>query len=185
MLLMTDSDQEIGSHDTIKAAWYAVQVKPHGEARVLRHLALKAIPSFLPFVEIVRLRGARRVARLEPLFPGYLFVQMVPWSVDPRAWHAVRWNPGVRTVLGTGETPVPVPDDVIIAIQDRVRDVGFIRPGPRFSGGSRVRIRNGLLAGLEATFDRPMSRAGRVRLLLDLLGQERGVEVDEIDLESA
>src|SRR3989304_3602784 len=100
MLLMTNSDQEIGSHDTIKAAWYAVQVKPHGEARVLRHLALKAIPSFLPFVEIVRLRGARRVARLEPLFPGYLFVQMVPWGVEPRAWHAVPRDPGRPTGPG-------------------------------------------------------------------------------------
>jgi transcriptional antiterminator RfaH len=182
---MTHDDEEIGGNNGDKQAWYAVQVKRHSEARAVRHLALKAIPSFLPFVEIVRPGRAGRLVRLEALFPGYLFVRMAPWNVDPRGWHAVRWNPGVRSILGTGETPVPVPDDVIIAIQDRVNDLGFIRPGPRFSGGSRVRIRNGPLAGLEAIFERCMSRSGRVRVLLDLLGQERGVEVDEIDLESA
>jgi hypothetical protein len=43
----------------------------------------------------------------------------------------------------------------------------------------------GSLAGLEAVFDRPMSRSGRVRVLMELLGQQRGVEVDILDLESA
>ena len=47
--------------------------------------------------------------------------------------------------------------------------------------GTRVRIRRGPLEGLEAIFDRPMSRAGRVRVLLDLLGQQRRTEVDEVD----
>ncbi len=169
----------------VMPAWYAVQVKRQSEGRVARHLALKTIPSFLPFIECVRRNRAHRATRLEPLFPGYLFVQMDPVEISPGCWYTVRWTSGVRRILGFGETPVSVPDAVIESIQARVRDLGFVRPGLRFSTGSPVRFRHGPLAGLEAAFDRPMSRTGRVRVLLEMLGQHRAVEVDELDLESA
>ncbi len=169
----------------VKPSWYAVQVKRHDERRVVRHLTRKEIPSFLPFIEVVRRYRTRRVTRIEPLFPGYLFVQMDPVDLNPSCWHTVRWTPGVRLILGTEDTPVPLPDSVIEAIQTRVKELGFVRPGVGFAAGSRVRIRYGPLAGLEAVFDRQMSRAGRVRVLLELLGQQRSVEVELVDLESA
>ncbi len=163
--------------------WYAVQAKSHNEARVLYHLTQKTIPTFLPLVEVVHRYRSRRVARLEPLFPGYLFVQLERIDSNPGCWNAVRWTPGVRSILGTEGTPVPVPDGVIEAIQDRIKDFGFIRPGLRFQLNSRVRITQGPLSGLEAVFDRLLSRSGRVRVLMELLGQQRGVEVDAVDLE--
>lgn len=166
-------------------AWYAIQAKHTSEAQVVRHLALKAVPTYLPYVEAVRLAGGRRVARLEPLFPGYVFVRIAPPGVNPRRWHAVRWSPGVRRILGTDDTPVPVPDEVIEAIQQREKDLGFVRPGNRFTPGAHVLISNGPLAGLEAVFEAQMSRTGRARVLLGLLGQPRRVEIDELDLESA
>ncbi len=108
---------------------------------------------------------------------------MGPLEIDPRCWDAVRWTPGVRLILGTPDTPVP--NEVIETIQARVSEAGYVRPGPQFTCGSQVRFRHGPLAGLEAVFERQMSRAGRVRVLLKLLGQQRGVEVNEYDLESA
>ncbi len=182
--MMADDLHPDGDGDA-RRAWYVVQVKRCRETRVVRHLALKAVPTFLPFIEVNGNRRGPHRARLEPLFPGYLFVQMAQRDVDPACWQSVRWSPGVRAILGCGDVPVPVPDEVMSALQSRISELGFIRPGPRFSGGTRVRIRNGPLAGLEAVFDRPMSRAGRVRVLLELMGQQRAVEVDEVDLESA
>jgi len=87
-------------------------------------------------------------------------------DTHPNHWHIVRWTPGVRRTLGTDDTPVPMPLEAIEAIQERVR------------------IRSGPLAGFEAVFDRPMARDGRVRVLLELLGQVGRTEVDELDLES-
>ena len=168
-----------------RGEWYAVQVKRFEEQRVVRHLAMKPIPTFLPLVEAVRRRDRGRGTRLEPLFPGYLFVQIQPLDLDPSYWYTVRWTPGVRRILGTEETPVPVPHEVIRAIQAQVREFGFVRPGARFSAGAQVRIRSGPLAGLEAVFNRPMSKDGRVQVLLELLGGVGRAEVDELDLESA
>ncbi|MDR7470924.1 MAG: transcription termination/antitermination NusG family protein [Armatimonadota bacterium] len=179
-----DDEQSVERAQAVPA-WYAVEVKRYCESRVVRHLALRAVPSFLPFIEVTRRNGGRRLSRLEPLFPGYLFVHVPPLRSDPRVWHIVRWSPGVRSILGSGGIPVPVPEEVIGAIQERVGELGYIKPGLRFSPGARVRILNGPLQGLEAIFDRPMSRAGRVRILLELLGQQRAVEVDALDLELA
>jgi len=174
-----------GENSELVPNWYAIQANRHEERRVVHHLALKAIPSFLPFIEVVRRYGKRRVARVEPLFPGYLFVQLAPREANPGSWYAVRWAPGVRRILGTADVPVPVPDDVIATIQARMKDFGFVRPGSRFVNGSRVRFRHGPLAGLEAIFAGPVSRQGRVRVLLELLGQPRRIEVDDIDLDTA
>ncbi len=165
--------------------WYALQSKSHSEARVLHHLERKSIPAFLPLVEVIRRYPSRRITRLEPLFPGYLFARFEAADCNPELWNAVRWVPGVKMILSTDGDPVPVPDPVIAAIQARVRDLGFVRPEFRFVGNGRVLIQRGPLAGLEAVFDRRLSRTGRVRVLMRLLGQERAVQVDVADLELA
>ncbi len=169
----------------MSVAWYTVQTKRHGEGRVARHLASRAIPAFLPLVEVARRRNGIRHTGLEPLFPGYLFVQMEAVDRSPHCWHAVRWSPGVQRILGVADEPVPVPDEAIQAIQERTRDLGFVRPGHRFAAGDRVRFRSGSLAGLEAILESAVPRAGRVRVLLELLGRVLRVEADELDLESA
>ena len=167
------------------SAWYTVQAKRSNESRVVRHLAKRAISTFLPFVEVVRRHGGTRRTGLEPLFPGYLFVQLESFNRSPRSWDAVRWSPGVRRILGISENAVPVPDEAILAIRNRVQELGFVRPEHRFDAGDRVRFRAGPMDGLEAILDRPTSRTGRVQVLLALLGNVLRVEADELDLESA
>jgi len=169
----------------MNTAWYAVQAKRHKEGRVLHHLTKREIPTFLPLVEVVRRRNGVRSTGLEPLFPGYLFVRLDPMDRHPQSWDAVRWSPGVNRILGTAEDPVPVPEGVIGAIQNRIDGLGFVRPGHRFEAGERLRFRSGPMCGLEAILDRPMSRAGRVQVLLALLGSTLRVEADELDLELA
>jgi transcriptional antiterminator RfaH len=172
--------------ESVGAAWFAVQTKRYDEQRVIQHLDAKSIRAFLPLIESCRRRnGSRGPARLEPLFPGYLFVAMQSPDVDPAHWHIVRWTPGVRRILGAEGMAVPVPLEAIETIRARVSALGFVRLGIRFIPGARVRISSGPLAGLEAIFDRPTSRDGRVRVLLELLGQVGRAEVDEVDLDVA
>lgn len=165
------------------AAWYAVQTKRYKEERVAQHYVRRGLTNFLPLIEVIRRYRGGRVRIIEPLFPGYLFLQMEPLYMNPAAWIVARWTPGVQRLVGTQEEPVPVPDGVIGTIQDRVRDLGFVRSEPMFRPGTQVRIQRGPFADLDAVFHRPLSREGRVQVLLDLLGQPRRVEVDLIDLE--
>lgn len=162
-----------------RSGWYVIQVKPRQEGRVLRRLALAAIGTFLPFIETPRRRGGARSRVLEPLFPGYIFVRLPPLPADPAPWGRVRWTPGVVRVLGVGETAVAVPAELVEAIEARTMELGFVRLPSPLSNGVRVRLRSGPFQDLEAMFERPVSRAGRVLVLLQLLGQPTPVEVDE------
>lgn len=165
--------------------WYAVQAKSHKESRAVHHLLQITIPTFLPLIEVIRRCGARRLARLEPLFPGYLFVQLEGMDSKPASWDAVRWTPGVKSILGFDGAPLSVPDPIIEAIKTRVAELGFVRSALRFGPHDRVVIQRGPMEGLEAVFEGPVSRSGRVQILMHLLGQQRRVQVDAADLELA
>jgi transcriptional antiterminator RfaH len=165
--------------------WYVLQAKPRQEARVVRHLARSAISAFLPFVEVGRRRASGSAKYLEPLFPGYVFVGLPPLGHAPAEWSAVNWTPGVLRVLSVGAVPVPVPQSFIERIEERIADCGFVRLPSVFANGMKVRVRGGSFDGIEAVFDQPLSRRGRVRVLLDLLGQPAPVELDEDCLEPA
>lgn len=165
----------------MSCAWYAVQTKPRAEERVSRWLRERHnIRVFLPKLAVPKWRRQRRVTVIETLFPSYLFVWM---SLDPGPWYAVKWTPGVRAIVTTGEVPVPVPDDAIHFLMDRSVDGGVIPWQPRYPAGATVRVLRGPFAGLVGILERPTTRQERVRVLLSLLGRPTPVEVDILDLE--
>jgi transcriptional antiterminator RfaH len=174
--------QLTGEQHFAAAAWYVIQTKPHQEERVIAHLGLRlpAIASFLPKIEIVWRHAGRRVVHLEPLFPNYLFVWMPLTTVT---WNPVRWAPGARRLLGDGERPIAVPDNLVDAIRERVQLLGFVRVGLNLPMGARVRLKSGPFAGLEGIFERPTSRRDRVRVLLEMLGALTPLAIDPLDLE--
>jgi transcription antitermination factor NusG len=74
-----------------------------------------------------------------------------------------------------------VPGRIITAIQERLtrlERIGYFDPGSKFRPGDRVRITCGPLKDLEAVFDRNLSKDGRVRILLEFLGQLTACEVE-------
>ena len=173
------------SREVAESDWYVIQVKPRQEGRVVRHLALAALPTFLPFIEVTRRRRSVRAACLEPLFPGYLFIRLAPLHREPASWNTIRWTPGVSRILTTGAIPVPVPEEFVVEIEKRTSEHGFVRLASPLVNGAKVRVRSGPFEDLEAVFDRPLSRSGRVRVLLQWMGQPTSVEIDEDYLEPA
>lgn len=172
---------EPGGSSLREPQWYAVQTKPRQEERVRRWLEERArLPVFLPKLEQVRRRRARRVSVIEPLFPSYLFVRM---ALEPAPWYAVRWTPGVRRVVGAGGQPLPVPADAMALLLERCGDGGLLAWRPALRAGDAVRVLHGPFAGLEGILERPTSRGERVRVLLALLGGTTPVELDVTDIE--
>ncbi len=167
----------------VEPCWYAVQTKPRHEYRVQHWLRERSgLLVFLPRVEEIRKRRSRRVTIVEPLFPSYLFVQM---RLEPDPWYAVRWAPGVKHIVGTEETPTPVPVEAMMLLMDRCGAGEVIQWRPPFQAGEPVRVVTGPFAGLEGILDRPSGRGERVRVLLRLLGSTTPVEMDVTDIEIA
>ncbi|ACA60204.1 NusG antitermination factor [Candidatus Desulforudis audaxviator MP104C] len=162
--------------------WCAVNTKPKKEDFAARQLEAKGLEVFLPRISVTRKRGASKFSLWEPLFPGYLFVKLLP---EPVQVQRVNWTPGVRRLLCAGDTPVPVPDEAIALIRQRVGPGGRLTPKPQaeFPAGSRVAVRHGPFAGLLGVVEKPMSGRGRVRVLLELLQRQTAVEIDAVDLD--
>ena len=161
--------------------WYAIQTKPRQEERVsLRLQAFSHLSVFLPRIAVPKRRGERRIMTVEMMFPSYLFVRM---ALDPGPWYGVRWTPGVKRIVGTGDVPIPVPDEAMRLLMDRCGTEGVMTWRPPLTVGSNVRVLHGPFAGLIGVLERPSSRQERVRVLLHLLGGPTPVEVDIADIE--
>jgi len=59
-----------------RRSWYAVFTVPQNEKSVVRHLNLRAVESFLPTYETIRVwKNRQRMKIVLPLFPCYLIRQ--------------------------------------------------------------------------------------------------------------
>lgn len=159
--------------------WWVVFTQPHKEEVVQGLLASMGLETFLPMIRPAHIRADRRPWK--PLFPRYLFVRAILQLV-PRS--RLEWLPGVTALVSFGGEPARVPNSVIDYLRQRVallnqHGYGYIAPG------ERVRITSGPLKDLEAIFERPISDAGRVRILVNILGRLSACEVDIAMLEPA
>lgn len=159
--------------------WFVAHVKPRQEEAVCARCADHGVETFLPKLLVWRRHGSRRWRRVEPMFPGYVFLRFAP---EPEVLYRVRWTRGVKRLLGAEEGPTPVDDEVVAYLRARIGPEGFIVPGRRLVPGSLVRFVDGPFALLEGIVDRLASRAERVQVLLRLCGAVVRVEADVGDL---
>jgi len=162
-------------------SWYAVHCNPRKEWQAAAALeSLLGLTIYLPQI----CRHRRGQIDQIPFFPRYLFV----WAdLQTIGLSTINATPGVSRLVTFGETPQPVSITVIEAIRDVVdelNDRGGL-PEHSFHFGDTVRLKDGPLCWLEAKFVKSIKTRGRVRILLDFLGQLREAEVDADRLELA
>jgi len=123
--------------------WHVLHVRSNFEKRVTQHLAVREVEHYLPLYKDRVKWTDRTVVTERPLFAGYVFVR---FSAQEKV--TVISVPGVVRSLGdtTGNM-------VSSAELDKIRnglDNGLLlRPHPRISAGTRVRIRAGVFEGVE------------------------------------
>lgn len=126
--------------------WYALAVKPQHEFKAFQGLAaLPEVESFLPTFKDKRIWSDRVKLLDAPLFPGYVFARFEYPSLRVPVLRVV----GVRTIVGFGSAPTPLPEAEISTIQTLVNSVFPLRPWPFLKAGQRVRVEHGPLRGVE------------------------------------
>jgi transcription antitermination factor NusG len=157
--------------------WFAVCTFPQHEKSASRQLALRAVEAFLPTYETVRTWKNRQKMKLTlPLFPTYLFVH-----ITHRERGRVLESPGVIQIVGNGREPVALPEAEIEFLRTRL-ERQRIEPYNDLVVGKRVRIRSGLMQGVEGTLVR-RSDSLRFVLTVQLINQHAAIQVDADDLE--
>jgi transcription antitermination factor NusG len=140
-------------------------------------LAQRQIETFLPLYRTTRQWKKSRPVILElPLFPTYVFVR-----IAREARGAVLGVPGALSIVGSGREPWPLPDLEIEALRSGLLE-RKIEPHPYLNVGERVRIKAGVMAGIEGVLVRKKNDF-RVVLSLDAIMRSVAVEVDADDIE--
>lgn len=147
--------------------WYLIHTKPRQEARALENLERQGFECFRPLRPVERCRNGRTYTASEALFPDYLFIRLDRLSDN---WFPISSTRGVHQIVRFHDYPLPVGDDLIESIRDRIS--GVTTPRPYFQPGERVRITQGAFSDAEGIF---LATDGqeRVVLLLRILQMEQ------------
>jgi transcription antitermination factor NusG len=113
------------------------------EKRVAQHLVVRSVEHYLPlYTERVKWTD-RTVVAERPLFSGYVFARF-----SPQSRISVISTPGVLHLLGDEERNM-VCDEELAKIRHALASGLPLRPHSGMSVGTRVRVRDGVFAGVE------------------------------------
>ncbi|MCL0048937.1 transcription termination/antitermination protein NusG [Dehalococcoidia bacterium] len=128
----------------------------------------------VPTEDEVEIKGGQRRTVARKILPGYMLVQM---KMDEESWNVVRNTPGVTGFVAAGNRPVPLEEEEVEKILNRMKTaVPKIKIG--FSRGENVRIMEGPFAEFIGTVDEINLEKGKVRLMVSFFGRETPLELD-------
>lgn len=144
--------------------WYLVQTKARRESLARENLDRQSYQTWLPRFRVRRPRSER----IEPLFPGYLFVRLSP---DVDDFGPIRSTLGVLRLIKFGATYARVPETWVDELRSRADadDVCEVLQ-KSLALGDNVEILDGALAGYEAVVTELRGR-DRVALMLKVAGK--------------
>lgn len=150
--------------------WYALQHKPAQGDRAVQHLQNQDIACFYPKIEVEKIKAGKRTKKLEPLFPGYVFVNLE--QTDPM-WAKLRSTRGVLRIVSFANRPAPIDDEVIAHIKssmDKVAKQGGIKPG------QAIELDDGPFKGISAIFQ-AYDGEERAIVLISFMQKQQQVKV--------
>jgi transcription antitermination factor NusG len=157
------------------AHWMVLYTKPRQEKSLARDLLRQEIPFYLPLVKKTLHYGRRRVASFAPLFDGYLFMlgserERTISLTTNRIVRVLPVNDGERLIADLRQIERLIEANVPLTVESRLR------------AGMHVRVRSGLMAGVEGVV---LRRRGETRLLVSVnfLQQGASVEIEDFRLE--
>jgi len=152
--------------------WYAAYTYPRHEKAVTKQLESKSIEAFLPVFLTENRWKDRRVQIQNPLFPGYVSTRI---NLSERS--RVLAIPGVIRMLSFNGIPAPIDDSEIEAVRLCMERGAALESYPFLEIGDRVRVRSGVLEGLEGLISRCKDER-RLIVPISLINQSVAVEID-------
>ncbi len=169
--------------------WYVVKVQSGREDSIKdaieRRVKIEGLDELLgqivvPVERVTEIVKGKRVTRTRKLYPGYLFVEV---EFNDRILYLFRETPGVGDFVGASahQTPQPMPDhEVQRMLGQRPEAVTEQTPTPKikFDRGDRVKIKDGMFAGMEGEVSEILEAKGLVRVMIQVFGRPVPVELE-------
>ncbi|WP_193075254.1 transcription/translation regulatory transformer protein RfaH [Pseudomonas sp. FME51] len=165
------------ANDSTRAQWYLIQCKPRQEARAEENLRNQHFPCYCPFHTVEKIQLGKRVVIKQPLFPGYLFINLCKLTDN---WHSIRSTRGVLRMVTFANEPLAVADEIIDTLRMRLANTDS---KPLFEEGGKVTVTEGPFKDLDAIFCKADGEE-RAIILLTLLHREHQIHVPLHQLKS-
>jgi transcription antitermination factor NusG len=177
ILTLLKKDEPLPLTSNSQRDWFAVYTASNHEKKVMQHLEMRNIETFLPLYKVIRKWKNRTTVQLElPLFTGYVFVRIAR-SESARVLSV----PNVRFIVGDGRRILPLPGEEIEILREGLL-LRRVDPYPYAKVGARVRISSGPLVGMEGIVVRKDAQL-RVVLSIELIKKSIAVHVSADELE--
>src|SRR5713226_2762340 len=110
-----------------EAQWYVVHAYSGHEEKVKKNLEKriesmdmqdKILQVLVPMEDEIEIKDGKRRHVQKRIFPGYILVRMV---MSNDSWFVVRNTPGVTSFVGSANSPVPLQEKEVRAIQKQMK----------------------------------------------------------------
>jgi transcriptional antiterminator RfaH len=149
-----------------KLAWYIIRTAQHKERVVKTQVSMFVDDVYLPLLRTKRPHFGQLIYSTVPLFHCYLFARFNLES----AHHKLMHTPGVSGLVRVGDQPCEVEVSTIQEIKSRESNGLIVLKEQPLQLRQRVDIVEGPLCGIQAVFERYLSNAERVAVLLTSVG---------------
>jgi transcriptional antiterminator NusG len=165
--------------------WYSVSVLSNFEKKVAEKIKQAAGDAGLteeieevlvPTEEVIEVRRGKKVTSERRFMPGYVLVRM---EMSNRAYHLISSLERVTGFLGPQGKPMPMRDDEVNAILNRV-EAGQEAPRNliRFDIGEKVKVTDGPFEGFDGMVEEVDEPHNRLKVSVSIFGRPTPVELE-------
>jgi len=145
------------------------------------NLSNGGIEVLAPKLKLRKFKEGKFVHVVEPMFPGYIFVQFHP--VDE--FRMVKYARGVKTIVQFGGRIIPLQDEVIEFIRTKLENGVASVEKPKIGKGEKVLIKDGPFKGFSGIFEDELDGKERVAILLEGVNYCAKMEIDRDLIDTA
>lgn len=152
--------------------WYVINTRPKKESQVERLFEEGGFTVYCP--------KYIREKRIGPFFPGYAFVRFE----FPEQFQMVKYTRGVKRVVGSHDSPTPIPEEIVLGIKAREQN-GFIvfeKYGEEPAVGDEIEVVEGPFKGLRGIFRKEVGDSERVMILLNYVSYQGMLLIEKAKL---
>ena len=165
--------------------WYSVSVLSNFEKRVAEQIrqavAEKGLEAqieegLVPTEEVLEIRRGKKVTTERRFMPGYVLVRM---EMNDRTYHLINSINRVTGFLGPQGKPMPMRDDEVNAILNRVEE-GEAAPRTliHFQIGEKVSVSDGPFEGFDGMVEEVDDDNQRLKVMVSIFGRATPVELE-------
>lgn len=165
--------------------WYSVSVLSNFEKKVAEAIRTAVAEGGLedqieevlvPTEEVLEVRRGKKVTSERRFMPGYVLVRM---EMSPKGYHLINSINRVTGFLGTQGKPMPMRDEEVNAILNRVQE-GEEAPRTliRFEIGEQVKVNDGPFEGFSGLVEEVDEGNNRLKVMVSIFGRATPVDLE-------